>query len=95
MCGVKEFGHPGPLYTKPKAHAKEEEMPEDERRKSKLPSSIAEDNSVFGQPKLQKGRAACHQRQPCRASQEKGQVPWVSHESLEEEQFKEKLSPPH
>ena len=29
-CGVKEFGHPGPLYTKPKAHVEEEEMPEDE-----------------------------------------------------------------
>ena len=30
LCGVKEFGHPDPLYTKPKAHAEEEEMPEDE-----------------------------------------------------------------
>ena len=29
-CGVKEFGHPGPLYTKSKAHAEEEEMPKDE-----------------------------------------------------------------
>ena len=29
-CGVKEFGHSGPLYTKPKVHAKEEEMPKDE-----------------------------------------------------------------
>ena len=29
-CGVKEFGHPGPLYTKPRAHVEEEEMPEDE-----------------------------------------------------------------
>ena len=28
--GVKEFGNPGPLYTQPKAHAEEEEMPEDE-----------------------------------------------------------------
>ena len=52
MCGVKEFGHLGPLYTKPKAHAEEEEKPEDERKKSKLPSSIAEDNPVLGQPRL-------------------------------------------
>ena len=59
-CGVKEFGHPGPLYTKPKAHAEEEEMPEDERIKPKLPSSIAEDNPVLGQPRLWRGRAACH-----------------------------------
>ena len=29
-CELKEFGHLGPLYTKPKAHAKEEETPEDE-----------------------------------------------------------------
>ena len=50
--GVKEFDHPGSLYTRPKAHAKEEEMPEDERRKSKLPSSIAEDNPVLGQPRF-------------------------------------------
>ena len=35
-CGVKELGHPSPLYTKPKAHAEEGEMPEDEQRKSKL-----------------------------------------------------------
>ena len=29
-CGVKEFGHLGPLYTKPNAHAEEEKMLEDE-----------------------------------------------------------------
>ena len=49
ICGVKEFGNPGLLYTKPKAHAEEKEMPEDERRKSKLPRNIAEDNPVLGQ----------------------------------------------
>ena len=48
--GVKEFGHPDPFYTKPKAHAEEEEMPEDERRKSKFLSSIAEENPVLNQP---------------------------------------------
>ena len=47
--GVKELSNPGPLYTKLKAHAKEEEMPEDEQRKSKLPRDIAEDNLVLGQ----------------------------------------------
>ena len=50
-CGVKEFGLPGPLYTKPKTYAEEEEILEDERRKSKLPRSIAEDNPVLGQPR--------------------------------------------
>ena len=29
-CGVKEFGHPGPFYTRSKAHAEEEEMSEGE-----------------------------------------------------------------
>ena len=29
-CGAKEFCRPGPLYTKPKAQAEEEEMPKDE-----------------------------------------------------------------
>ena len=94
-CGVKEFGHPDPLYTKPKAHAEEKEMPEGEQRKPKLPSNIAEDNPVLGQSRLWRGRAACHQRHARRASQEKGQVLWVSHGSLVEEQFKEELSPPH
>ena len=74
-CGVKEFGNPSPFHTKPKAHAEEEEMFEDERRKSKLPRNIAEDNPVLGQPKSWKGRTTRHRRQPPRASQEKGQVP--------------------
>ena len=52
FCGVKEFGHLGPLYTKPKAFAEEEETFEDERKKSKLPSSIAEDNPVLSQSRL-------------------------------------------
>ena len=51
FCGAKEFDNPRPLYTKPKTHAEEEEMLEDERRKPKLPSNIAEDNPVLGQPR--------------------------------------------
>ena len=49
--GVKKFGHPGLLYTKPKAYTEEDEMPEGERRKSKLPRSTAEDNPVLSQPR--------------------------------------------
>ena len=94
-CGVKEFGHLGPLYTKPKAYAEKEEMPEDDRIKPKFPSSIAEDNLVLGQPGLWRGKVACHRRHARVASQERGQVLWVSYESLVEEQFKEKLSPQH
>ena len=50
-CRAKEFGNPGPFHIKPKAHAKKEEMFEDERRRSKLPRDIVEDNLVLGQPK--------------------------------------------
>ena len=50
-CGVKELNNPGPLHTEPKAHAEEEETPEDEQRESKLPGDIAEDNPVLGQPR--------------------------------------------
>ena len=32
--GAKEFGNPGPFHIKPKAHAEEEETPEDELRES-------------------------------------------------------------
>ena len=50
-CGVKELSSLGPLHTKLKAYAKEEEVPEDEQRESKLPRDIAEDNSILGQPR--------------------------------------------
>ena len=50
-CGVKELSNPGPLYTELKAHAEEEEMLEDEQRKSKLPTDITKDNPVLGQPR--------------------------------------------
>ena len=58
--GVKELSNPGPLYTEPKAHAKKEEMPEDEQKRSKFPTDIAKDNPVLGQPGSKEGRAACH-----------------------------------
>ena len=50
-CGVKELSSLGPLHTGPKAHAEEEETPEDEQRGFKLPRDIVEDNPVLGQPK--------------------------------------------
>ena len=59
-CGAKEFDNPSPLYTEPKADAEEEEMPEDEQKRSKFPTDIAEDNPVLGQPRSKEGRAACH-----------------------------------
>ena len=50
-CGVKELSNPDPFYTESKAHAEEEETPEDEQREPKLPRDIAEDNPVLGQPR--------------------------------------------
>ena len=73
-CGAKEFGNPGPFHIKPKAHAEEEEMSEDERRRSKLPGDVAEDNLVLGKSRSLKEKAARRQRQPPRASQGKVQV---------------------
>ena len=50
-CGVKELSSPDPLYIGPKAHAEEEETPENEQRESQLPRDIAKDNPVLGQLK--------------------------------------------
>ena len=74
MCGAKEFGNPGLFHIKPKAHVEEEEMFEDERRMSKLPGDVAEDNLVIGKPRSRKGKVARCQRQPPKASQGKAQV---------------------
>ena len=60
-CGAKEFGNPGPFHIKPKAHAEEEEMSKDERRRSKPPRDVAEDNPVLGKPRSRKEKAAHHQ----------------------------------
>ena len=60
-CGVKEFGNPSPLHIKPKAQIEEEEMFEDEQRRSKLPGNVAEDNPVLGKPRSRKEKAARHQ----------------------------------
>ena len=57
-CGVKEFGNPSPLHTKPKAHVEEEEMSEDEQREPKLPGYTVKDDPVLDRPKSQKGKNA-------------------------------------
>ena len=57
-CGAKGFGNPGPFHIRPKAHAEEEEMSEDEQRRSKLPGDVAEDNPVLGKPRSWKEKAA-------------------------------------
>ena len=55
-CGAKGSRNSDPFHIKPKVHAEEEEMPEDEQRESRLPGYTAEDNLVRGRPKSQKGK---------------------------------------
>ena len=69
--GAEGFDNPGPFHIKPKAHAEEKEMSEDEQRRSELPGDVAEDNFVLGIPKSWKEKAARHQGQFPRASQGK------------------------
>ena len=61
--GAENFGNPGPFQIKPKAHAEEGEMSEDERRRSKLPGDVAEDNPILNKPRSRKEKAAHHQGQ--------------------------------
>ena len=68
-CGAKGFRGSDPFHIKPKAHAEEEEMPEDEQRESRLPGYTAEDDPVLDRPKSRKGKAPRRQRQSLRASQ--------------------------
>ena len=63
-CGAERFGKPGPFHFKPKAHAKEEEVPEDEWRESRFPECTAEDNPVLGMPKSQERKAPRRQGNP-------------------------------
>ena len=72
-CGAKEFGNP-PFHVKPKAHAKEEEIPKDEQKRSKLSGDVAEDNPVLGKLRSQKEKAAHHHGKSPRASQGKAPV---------------------
>ena len=50
-CGAKGFGNSDPFHIKSKTHAEEEEMSDDEQRRSKLLGDVAEDNPVLGQLK--------------------------------------------
>ena len=61
-CGTKGFRGSDPFHIKPKAHAEEEEMPEDEQRESRLPGYTVEDDPVLGKTKASKGKAPRSQR---------------------------------
>ena len=53
----KGLATPFHLY-QAQGHAEEEEMSEDEQRRSKLPGDVAEDNPAFGKSRSQKEKAA-------------------------------------
>ena len=84
MCGANGFGDPSSFHIKPMAHAEEEEMSENEQRKSRLPRCTVEDNPILGKPRSQKGKAPCHQKQSPRASQREAQAQWANHRSMVE-----------
>ena len=67
-CGAKGFSDLGPFHIKPMAYAEEEEMSEDEQRKSRLLGYTAEDDPVLREPKSRKEKAVRHQGQFPRAS---------------------------
>ena len=95
-CGVKELSSPGPLHIGPKAHADEEETPEDEQRESPscqetTPRTIL---SSANRNHKKEGRHAFEDSLLGHPKQ-KGLTQWASHGSMVEEQFQEKLSPPH
>ena len=70
-CGAEGCGNPSPFHIKPKAHAEEEEMSEDEQRRSKLLGDVVEDHPILGELRSQKEKVAHPQRQPPQASQTK------------------------
>ena len=86
-CGAKEFGNPDPFHIKSKAYVEEEEVSEDEQKRSKLPGDVAEDNLVLGKSRLRKEKVTCHQGQSPRASQGKAQMQRDNHGRIVEEQF--------
>ena len=63
-CGAERCGNPSPFHIKPKAHAEEEEMSEDEQRRSKLLGDVAEDHLVLDELRSHKKKAAHLQGQP-------------------------------
>ena len=56
-CGAKGSRDSSPFHIEPKARAEDEEMSEDERKESRLPGYIADDDLVLGRPKSLKGKA--------------------------------------
>ena len=85
----------GPFHFKPKAHAKEEEVPKDKWRESRLRECTADDDPVLDSPKSQEKKAPRCLRQSSWGSQKRFQALRARHRSVVEKQPQEKLSPPY
>ena len=59
-CGVKKFGHPAHFILSLRPTPRKKKCPMMNKESPKLPRNIVEDNLVLGQPRLWRGRAACH-----------------------------------
>ena len=82
--GAKGSRDSDPFHIKPKTHAEEEEIPENEQRESRLPEYTVEDDPVLSRPKSQKGKAPRRQRQSPQGSQRRFRAQWASHRSMVE-----------
>ena len=92
-CEAKGSGDSGPFDIKPKAHAEEEEVPEDEWREFRPLDCIAEDDPILGRPKSWERKAPRRPRQSTRGSQKRFQALWASHRGMVERQPQEEPSP--
>ena len=80
--GAKGIGDPSPFHIKPMTHAEEEEMSEDEQRKSRPLRYAVKDDLILGRPRSLKGEVPRHQGESPRASQWKDQAPRSSHRGM-------------
>ena len=94
-CGAKGSGDSGPFDINPKAHAEEEEVPEDERRESRPPNCTAEDDPICDKPKSWERKASRRPRQSGRRSQKRFQAIWASYRRMGERQPQEEPPPPY
>ena len=67
--GAKGIGDPDPFHIKPMAHVEEEEMSDDEQRKSRPPGYATKDDLVLGEPRSRKGEVPRHQGESPRGFQ--------------------------
>ena len=83
-CEAKGIGDLSPFHIKPMTHAEEEEMFDDEQRKSRLLGYAVEDDPVLDKPRSRKGEVPPHLGESPKVSQWKAQASWNSHRGMVE-----------